>query len=658
MLAPLTDFAKLGLGLNSLFPCKHDPEMHVEALTRIVNRTDIEVVDLTVPYGSDYRLAVANLDGTVSNFSGYFSIGSIDVTYPNGGETLVRGQNYQVTWTAPGISGNVKVEVYKGTQMFKQLAANDPNDGSCPFTPDATFTDGNNYRIAVATLDGTVWNYSGYFSITGGVIDVTYPDGGETLVRGQNYNVTWTSSGISGNIKVEVYKGSQMFRQLAADDLNDGSCPFTPTAEFPDGSDYRIAVANLSGTVSNFSGYFTIQSDAVSSAPVLTPLYRMYKGNPRDHFYTISKFEKDNAVASYGYTFERIECYISSRNFVGGTPLYRLYHSSSSTHFYTSDPIERDTRLSQGYVLEGGGGNGIEGYVFASALEGLSPLRRLHQTKDTPYHYFMCIRDHEYLNAVVTHAGDWGFVDEGVVGYVSSDGLRDPLAHRRPQANFGGVDLGTGAYRGLNSLDLSMKGRGPDLSFAHYYNSFGFNDYPMGVGWSHSLDSYITEEAVTSTDRTSKNPGVITKWGDGSVSSFQSTGLNSTDYVDSTGNHDQLTRINDSINYGYNLTKNNQVTFEYRRLSVNPPPEVAAACTSNPDSAFCSKIVLLRIKDWTDNELAFEYDASAAALKVLNYFVDPELVYKGQRTEFLATDYSTQSFEVARDPNCRVCGDQ
>lgn len=50
--------------------------------------------------------------------------------------------------------------------------------------------------------------------------------------------------------------------------------------------------------------------------------------------------------------------------------------------------------------------------------------------------------------------------------------------------------------------------------------------------------------------------------------------------------------------------------------------------------------------------------ASAAALKVLNYFIDPELVCKGQRTEFLATDYSTESFEVARDPNCRVCGDQ
>lgn len=49
--------------------------------------------------------------------------------------------------------------------------------------------------------------------------------------------------------------------------------------------------------------------------------------------------------------------------------------------------------------------------------------------------------------------------------------------------------------------------------------------------------------------------------------------------------------------------------------------------------------------------------ASAAALQVLKYFIDPKLVYKGQRTEFLAPDYSTYSFEVARDPHCKICGD-
>ena len=147
--------------------------------------------------------------------------------------------------------------------------------------------------------------------------------------------------------------------------------------------------------------------------------------------------------------------------------------------------------------------------------------------------------------------------------------------------------------------------------------------------------------------------------GDGSSSAFESTGLNSSDYQDLTGNHDQLTRINDGINYGYNLTKKNQITFEYRRLSVNPPPEVAAECTSNPDSSFCSKIVLLRIKDWADNELTFEYDASVAALKAvrdemgrrleLDYFTTPALLLKSVTERISGTARRSVSFEYTPD---------
>lgn len=48
--------------------------------------------------------------------------------------------------------------------------------------------------------------------------------------------------------------------------------------------------------------------------------------------------------------------------------------------------------------------------------------------------------------------------------------------------------------------------------------------------------------------------------------------------------------------------------------------------------------------------------ASASALQVLKYFIDPHLVYKGKRTEFLASDYSTYSFEVTRDIHCKICG--
>jgi sugar phosphate isomerase/epimerase len=57
----LTDVAKLGLCHHTLFPCKDDPAYHLETLPRILERDDIEVVDLTIPYGDRYRQRAINL---------------------------------------------------------------------------------------------------------------------------------------------------------------------------------------------------------------------------------------------------------------------------------------------------------------------------------------------------------------------------------------------------------------------------------------------------------------------------------------------------------------------------------------------------------------------------------------------------------------------
>jgi sugar phosphate isomerase/epimerase len=74
MQAPLTEYARLGLALNSLFPAKHDPARHVETLPRIVNRPDIEMVDLTIPYGSEFRaraIEIVRASGKATIYNGY-----------------------------------------------------------------------------------------------------------------------------------------------------------------------------------------------------------------------------------------------------------------------------------------------------------------------------------------------------------------------------------------------------------------------------------------------------------------------------------------------------------------------------------------------------------------------------------------------------------
>lgn len=332
-------------------------------------------------------------------------------------------------------------------------------------------------------------------------------------------------------------------------------------------------------------------------------LYRLYNSTIKDHFYTTNKTHRDNAESN-GYKYEKIECYISDRpynyNNTDSKPLFHLYSGSKNEHFYTGDGTEKDNRIVGGYQYQG-----IVGFINPTSSEGLLPIKYAKHSASTDNFY--TVSKFEYDTSVNTY----GFTPVGVVGYVSPSGLAEPEAHTRPQANFGGVDLGSGAYRGLNNLDLSMQGR-VSLSFAHYYNSFNFNQYPMGYGWSHNLNTYIIENIETG--------DVLVIWGNGTISEFLKNG---TSYTDNSGNHDKLTLINNGVDYGYLLTRKNQTVFKFVKIG-------------NDSSSYNYKIVLSEIKDWKNNIITYDYEAVDAFLLsvrdnlgrklVLNYNTLDELV--------------------------------
>lgn len=331
---------------------------------------------------------------------------------------------------------------------------------------------------------------------------------------------------------------------------------------------------------------FIIKELAESETAFFTPLYRLYKydanNNTRDHLYTTLEQEKNNAV-DIGYSDEGIECYISNRNFYGGIPLLRLYRADHNSHFYTTSQDEMDYAILQlNYKFEG-----PQGYVYKNYADGMTSLHCLRQESGTPLHYFLCTRKFEY-----DHAKANGYTEANIngIGFVSPGGVKDPIAHTRPQGNYGGVDLGSGALRGLNSVDLAMNGRGPSLVFAHYYNSFNFNRHPMGPGWSHNLNVYIEE---------SPNGNVNVNWGNGTVSPFEKEGDT---YKDKSGNHDQLTLI---ATNEYQLKKKDQTILKFEKKNVQPPPGI------EPGDPFYTKvrIVLTRVADWSGNALNFEYDS-------------------------------------------------
>lgn len=100
------------------------------------------------------------------------------------------------------------------------------------------------------------------------------------------------------------------------------------------------------------------------------PLYRMR--SDKGHFYTASLDEFDKA-ATEGLVREGIACYVYSSSGANRTPLYRLYRSDIGDHFYTIHPNERDSAVAHlKYRYEG-----ITGYVAAGPLPGMIPFYRL-----------------------------------------------------------------------------------------------------------------------------------------------------------------------------------------------------------------------------------------------------------------------------------------
>ena len=91
---------------------------------------------------------------------------SITVISPNGGETLIAGTNYNITWS-DNISENVKIELYKNNVFSTVIVASTPSDGSHPWTIPSSTAAGNDYKIMIVSVNNSAINdwSNNYFSI-------------------------------------------------------------------------------------------------------------------------------------------------------------------------------------------------------------------------------------------------------------------------------------------------------------------------------------------------------------------------------------------------------------------------------------------------------------------------------------------------------------
>jgi hypothetical protein len=190
--------------------------------------------------------------------------GELDITFPTGGETLYFGNPYTITWTSSGPVGNVRIHVYKGGSFWTSLAANDPNDGAYPLAPPFEWPEGNDYEIAISNLDGTIYDFSGYFSIVDPMLTLIAPNGGEVWECGETRTILWTFDHVLGSIQIQPYINGVPQTVITGATANDGAYDWTIPATSPTSTHYQIAISAMGGEVWDLSDAdFTIRPKQV-----------------------------------------------------------------------------------------------------------------------------------------------------------------------------------------------------------------------------------------------------------------------------------------------------------------------------------------------------------------------------------------------------------
>jgi len=205
---------------------------------------------------------------------------SITVTSPNGGENWALGSTHAITWTSTGVTGNVRVLLFKGGASVGTVRDNVPvTAGSLDWVvgtyQGGTAVPGTDYRVRIRKMQTEILDASNRdFTMSPAVvapppvgsITVTSPNGGETWWNGNTaYEVRWTSLNVVGNVTIRLKKGGAAVLSWSA--ANTGSS-YWMCVGIPDGTDYRIRAESGDGTVFDESDRnFEIKTRLVSTPP-------------------------------------------------------------------------------------------------------------------------------------------------------------------------------------------------------------------------------------------------------------------------------------------------------------------------------------------------------------------------------------------------------
>ena len=253
------------------------------------------------------------------------------VTSPNGGEIWQEGSSYDITWSYANLTGDVKIELYKGGSLDSIIDSSVPIDSS-PYTwtiPTQEQPRGEDYRIRITSLtDTSIWDESNSnVTITTDIapqITLTSPNGGDIWAQGTINYIYWDYEDLNGNVKIELYKGEIFDSEIcSAVPINNHCYAWSIPPDQTADTDYKVRITSVTDTSiwDESDNNFAISTVIVPQIIVTSPNGGESWKTETYHDITWNYHDVDVHV--------KIELY-KGGNFIqllAALPLYRKYHS-------------------------------------------------------------------------------------------------------------------------------------------------------------------------------------------------------------------------------------------------------------------------------------------------------------------------------------------
>ena len=164
----------------------------------------------TIPdtISSAVRVKITSLsDSTVTDASNAsFKIaGSLTLTAPNGGETLIVGATQSITWTKTGSIATARLDYSTdGGVSYPNVITTSVAGGALTFAWTVPDNMSSTVKVKITDVsDATVFDASNTNFKIAGSFTLTSPNGGEKWAAGSLQSITWTKTGSIVNAKLE-----------------------------------------------------------------------------------------------------------------------------------------------------------------------------------------------------------------------------------------------------------------------------------------------------------------------------------------------------------------------------------------------------------------------------------------------------------------------